>query len=135
MTVLVKHEPLRRFVSDVYERAGVPAVDAVLLSDSLVQADLWGHQSHGVLRTGWYLARLQSGVMKAVTEPKFVVDAGAVAVVDGRDGVGQVVSRFAAEDAIRRAKAHGVSAVAVRNSNHFGTCMYYTRMAAETAAS
>jgi LDH2 family malate/lactate/ureidoglycolate dehydrogenase len=131
MTVLVKHEPLRRFVSDVYERAGVPAVDAVLLSDSLVQADLWGHQSHGVLRTGWYLARLQSGVMKAVTEPKFVVDAGAVAVVDGRDGVGQVVSRFAAEDAIRRAKAHGVSAVAVRNSNHFGTCMYYTRMAAE----
>lgn len=131
MTVLVKHEPLRRFVAEVYERAGLSPADAALVSDSLVQADLWGHQSHGVLRTGWYLARLQSGVMKAVTEPKMVVDAGAVAVVDAQDGVGQVVTRFAAEEAIRRAQAHGVSAVAVRNSNHFGTCMYYTRMAAE----
>jgi len=84
-----------------------------------------------VLRTGWYLARLKSGAMKAVTQPRFVTDAGAVAVVDGGDGVGQVVARFAARDAIRRAKAHGVGAVAVRDSNHFGTCMYYTRMAAE----
>jgi LDH2 family malate/lactate/ureidoglycolate dehydrogenase len=131
MTVLVKHEPLRRFVADVYERAGMPAADAALLSDTLVQADLWGHQSHGVLRTGWYLARLQSGVMKAETQPEFSVDAGAVAVIDGQDGVGQVVTKFAAEDVLRRAKVHGVSAVAVRNSNHFGTCMYYTRMAAE----
>jgi LDH2 family malate/lactate/ureidoglycolate dehydrogenase len=130
MTVLVQHEPLRRFVADVYEHAGLLPADAALLSDSLVQADLWGHQSHGVLRTGWYLARLQSGVMKTVTEPRLIVDAGAVAVVDAQDGVGQVVTRFAAEEAIRRAKAHGVSAVAVRNSNHFGTCMYYTRMAA-----
>src|ERR1700704_6650903 len=113
MPFLAKQEPLKRFVAEVYERAGVSPVDAAFLSDSLVQADLWGHQSHGVLRTGWYLARLQSGVMKAVTEPNFVVDAGAVAVVDGKDGVGQVVTRFAAEDAIRRAKAHGVSAVAV----------------------
>jgi LDH2 family malate/lactate/ureidoglycolate dehydrogenase len=131
MTVRVGHDALRRFVAEVYERAGMPAGDAALISDTLVQADLWGHQSHGVLRTGWYLARLQSGVMKARTQPKFAVDAGAVAVVDGEDGVGQVVTKFAAEDAIRRAKLHGVAAVAVRNSNHFGTCMYYTRMAAE----
>jgi len=95
-----------------------------------VQADLWGHQSHGVLRTGWYLARLESGVMKAVTQPRLAVDAHAVAVVDAGDGIGQVATQFAAREAIRRAKAHGVSSVAVRNSNHFGTCMYYTRMAA-----
>ena len=131
MTVRVNHDALRGFVAEVYERAGMPAVDAALISDTLVQADLWGHQSHGVLRTSWYLARLQSGVMKARTQPKFAVDAGAVAVVDGEDGVGQVITKFAAEDAIRRAKLHGVAAVAVRNSNHFGTCMYYTRMAAE----
>jgi LDH2 family malate/lactate/ureidoglycolate dehydrogenase len=131
MSVRVKHELLKGFVAQVYERGGVPKADAALLSDSLVQADLWGHQSHGVLRTGWYLARLKSGAMKARTEPRFVVDAGAVAVVDGQDGVGQAITKFAALDAIRRAKLHGVSAVAVRNSNHFGTCMYYTRMAAE----
>jgi len=128
---IVRHGPLAAFVSAVYERAGVPAEDASLLADTLVQADLWGHQSHGVLRTGWYLARLDSGAMNRVTKPRFVTDAGAVAVIDGADGVGQVVARFAAREAIRRAKAHGVGAVAVRDSNHFGTCMYYTRMAAE----
>jgi LDH2 family malate/lactate/ureidoglycolate dehydrogenase len=131
MTVRVRHEPLIRFVSALYEGAGVPSSDAALLADSLVQADLWGHQSHGVLRTGWYLARLETGAMKAVTKPEFVVDAGGVAVIDGHDGVGQVITKFAAQEAIRRAKSHGVAAVAVRNSNHFGTCMYYTRMAAE----
>jgi LDH2 family malate/lactate/ureidoglycolate dehydrogenase len=127
---MVAHGPLRDFVADVYERAGMSHEDAALLADSLVQADLWGHQSHGVLRTGWYLARLKSGAMKAATEPEHVVDAGAIAVIDGHDGVGQVLAKFATEDAIRRAKVHGVSAVAVRNSNHFGTCMYWTRMAA-----
>jgi LDH2 family malate/lactate/ureidoglycolate dehydrogenase len=68
--------------------------------------------------------------MQAAARPQFVVEAGAVAVIDGRDGIGQVLAAFATREAIRRAKAHGVGAVAVRNSNHFGTCMYFTRMAA-----
>ena len=123
------HGRLTRFVSSLYQRAGVPTEDADLVADSLVQADLWGHQSHGVLRTGWYLARLKSGAMRAVTEPRFVVDAGAVTVIDGQDGVGQVVAKLAAQHAIQRARLHGVASVAVRHSNHFGTCMYYTRMA------
>src|SRR5260221_14507564 len=117
----VRHEPLAQFVAEIYERGGLSAVDAALIADSLVQADLWGHQSHGVLRTGWYLARLKSGAMKAVTTPRFEVDAGGIAVIDGKDGVGQVVAKYAAEEAIRRAKAHGIAAVAVRDSNHFGT--------------
>jgi LDH2 family malate/lactate/ureidoglycolate dehydrogenase len=83
-----------------------------------------------VLRLGWYLERLQNGVMKPVTEPEFVTDAGTIAVIDGHDGVGQVLTRLAAREAIKRAKAHGIGAVGVRNSNHFGTCMYYTLMGA-----
>ena len=122
---------LTDFVAAVYESAGVAREDARLMADSLVQADLWGHQSHGVLRTGWYLARLGSGVMKAKTIPERVVDGGAVAVIDAKDGIGQVVTAYAMRMAIERAKRHGIAAVAVRNSNHFGTCMYYTRMAAD----
>jgi LDH2 family malate/lactate/ureidoglycolate dehydrogenase len=124
-------ERLTGFLSTVYERAGVPPADARLVADSMVQADLWGHQSHGVLRAGWYLARLQSGVMKSRTVPRLVVDAGAVAVIDGDEGIGHVLTRDAAREAIARAKRHGIGAVAVRNSNHFGTCMYYTRMGPE----
>ncbi|MEQ1776420.1 MAG: Ldh family oxidoreductase [Burkholderiales bacterium] len=118
------------FATAVYVNAGVPEPNARLIADTLVQADLWGHQSHGVLRLGWYLDRIRNGVMKPVTTPEFVVDAGAIAVIDGHDGVGHVLAMLATNEAIQRAKTHGIGAVAVRNSNHFGTCMYYTRRAA-----
>lgn len=108
----------------------MPPSDARLVADTLVQADLWGHQSHGVLRLPWYLGRLKAGVCNPVAAPVFVVDAGAVAVIDGGDAMGQVLTDHAIRDAIRRAKAHGIAAVAVRNSNHFGTALYYTLMAA-----
>jgi LDH2 family malate/lactate/ureidoglycolate dehydrogenase len=127
--ILISPDRLSDFVATVYASAGVPEQDARLMADSLVQADLWGHQSHGVLRLSWYLERLRNRVMRAVTEPKFLVDAGAVAVIDGDDGVGQVLAAHAMQDAIRRAKVHGVGTVSIRNSNHFGTAMYFTRMA------
>lgn len=125
-TSLIDPVRLVDFATAVYAGEGVPEADARLLADTLVQADLWGHQSHGVLRLGWYWERLRNGVMQPVTQPEFVVDAGAIAVIDGHDGVGQVLTRLAMREAVRRAKAHGIGAVAVRNSNHFGTCMYYT---------
>jgi LDH2 family malate/lactate/ureidoglycolate dehydrogenase len=131
MSSRVNAQALVDFVAAVYGSAGVPPADARLMADSLVQADLWGHQSHGVLRTGWYLARLESGVMKARSSPRLVMDAGAVAVIDGDAGVGQVLTAHAAREAIERARRHGIAAVTVRNSNHFGTCMYYTRMGTE----
>src|SRR3712207_3780102 len=108
----------------------MPRQDAQLVADTLVQADLWGHQSHGVLRLGWYLDRIRNGVMTPVTKPELVIDGGALALIDGHDGVGQVISVQAAKQAIHRAIAHGIGAVGVRMSNHFGKCMYYTRMAA-----
>src|ERR1043165_4473126 len=118
------------FATAVYASAGRPEQDARLVADTLVQADLWGHQSHGVLRLGWYLDRLRNGVMKPVTQPEFVVDAGAMALIDGHDGVGHVLTMLATREAIKRAKAHGIGCVGVRYSNHFGTCMYYTLTAA-----
>lgn len=126
----VSPDSLAAFATAVYIALGVPLADARLLADTLVQADLWGHQSHGVMRLSWYAARIRSGVMQAKTMSDIVVDAGALAVIDGRDGIGQVLAANAMREAIRRAKMHGVGVVALRNSNHFGTAMYYTRMAA-----
>ncbi len=126
----VSPDRLRDFVAAVYRSAGVPAKDAEFVADTLVQADLWGHQSHGVLRLAWYQARLQSGAMKPETLFETVLDGGAVLVLEANDGIGQVVARHATEEAVRRAKLHGVGVVSVRNSNHFGTCMYFTGMGA-----
>lgn len=127
----VHADTLRNFVSAIYETTGATAEDAFVAADAMVQADLWGHQSHGVLRLGWYYARLRSGAMRSQTNLTFAVDAGAIAVLDGGDSIGPVVAKQAALDAIRRAQAHGIGSVSVRNSNHFGTCMYFTKMAAE----
>src|SRR5476651_2312849 len=115
----VTPDSLLDFATAVYERAGMPTADAKLAADTLVQADLWGHQSHGVMRLSWYVGRLKAGVCDPVAKPKFLVDAGAIGVIDGQDAMGQVLTAHAMEDAIRRAKAHGIGAVALRNSNHF----------------
>ncbi len=128
--VLVDPDRLIEFATAVYASQGMPEDDAHLVADTMVQADLWGHQSHGVLRLGWYLDRLRNGVMQPVTQPEFVIDAGAIALIDGHDGVGHVLTRLAALESVKRARMHGIGAVGVRNSNHFGTCMYYTLMGA-----
>jgi LDH2 family malate/lactate/ureidoglycolate dehydrogenase len=128
-TPRIRADHLLEFATAIYVKAGMPVEDAHLAADTLVQADLWGHQSHGVMRLPWYVARLKSGVAKPVATPEYVVDMGAVGVIDGHDGMGQVLTAQAAKDVIRRAKLHGIGAVALRNSNHFGTAMYYTLMA------
>ncbi|GAB3041373.1 Ldh family oxidoreductase [Parafrigoribacterium mesophilum] len=127
----VQAAPLAALGTRVLTALGVPEPDAALVSDSLVTANLWGHPSHGMLRLGWYAARLRSGAMSAVTAPSWAVDRGALAVLDGHEGVGQVLAATACDDAARRAGQHGVGVVAVRNSNHFGTAAYWTRRMAQ----
>ena len=130
-TVIVDSAGLEKGVAQLFRAHGVPEADARLVANSLVQADLWGHQSHGVLRTSWYIERLRHGVMSPVTAVDVVRDKGCLAVLDGKDGVGQVVAERAMRMAIAKAREFGIGAVAVRNSNHVGTLMYYTRLATQ----
>lgn len=129
--VCVNHVELQTFVEDIYIAHGLRPGDAQLLADTLVQADLWGHQSHGVLRTFWYADRFATGATQTSLAPHIITDAGAVCVIDGQDGIGQSVAAFAMNQAIARAKAHGVGVASVHNSGHFGTAMYFSRMAAQ----
>lgn len=131
MTRPIPHDALRRFAVDCYLALGVGPEAAETVADTLVQADLWGHQSHGVMRLFWYAARLQSGATRADARPVPDGGVGALATMDGQGGLGQVVAKAAMSHAIALAKAHGIGAVAVRNSGHFGTAMYFTRMAAQ----
>ncbi|WP_433020469.1 Ldh family oxidoreductase [Kribbella sp. CA-294648] len=122
---------LRAFASAVLRSEGVPGPDAELLADTLVMAELWGHASHGMLRLPWYVARLRSGATQRVTRVTTARDTGALLLLDGGNGIGQVVTDYAVARGVERAKAHGVSAVGIRNSGHFGTAAYFTRQAAE----
>lgn len=94
-----------------------------------MSAERWGHPSHGMLRLPWYVRRLQTGVMSARSRPDVVRDGETVVVLDGRDGIGQVIAVQAMDLAVERALAHGIAAVGVRRSNHFGMAGYYSRRA------
>lgn len=110
---------------------GVPTDDAHLVAESLVTADLWGHASHGLLRLPWYVARIVSGAMQPDSEPEVVSSFAAVTVLEGHDGIGQVITDRAVDLAAQASHQYGVGVVAVRNSNHFGTAAYWTRRLAE----
>lgn len=126
----VQHNELRKFASQCYQAMGVDNQASDLIGDTLVQADLWGHQSHGVMRIFWYAERLRSGAIDGNALPVCDSRLGAIATMDGRGGLGQVVAHDAMTKAISMSKTHGIGAVAVRNSGHFGTAMYFTKMAA-----
>ena len=82
------------------------------------------------MRLSWYAARLKTGACDPLGRPELVIDSSALALIDGHDAMGPIVAAMAADEAIRRAKAYGIGAVGARNSNHFGTAMYFTLMAA-----
>jgi LDH2 family malate/lactate/ureidoglycolate dehydrogenase len=124
-------EQLTDFAAAVLQAEGVPVDDARLVGRCLVQAELWGHPSHGMLRLSWYVARIRSGVVDPTAKPETVVDTGPLALLDGREGLGHVLTAHAADEAVRRAGEHGVGVVGVRNSNHFGMAAHFTRMIAE----
>ena len=124
-------ERLTDFATAVLEAEGVPADDAGLIARCLLQAELWGHPSHGMLRLSWYVARIRSGVVDPAAKAETVVDRGPLALLDGREGLGHVLCAHAANEAVRRAGEYGVGVVGVRNSNHFGMAAHFTRMIAE----
>jgi LDH2 family malate/lactate/ureidoglycolate dehydrogenase len=124
-------DKLRAFITEIYLKMGVPAAPAAHLADTLVMADLWGHSSHGVMRTFWYGARFASGATQIAAEPHLVTDTGPLLSLDGGDGIGQWITQTAVDLAKDRAATFGIAAVSVRNSGHFGTSMYFTRQLAE----
>ena len=94
--------------------------DAAYLAGSLVDADLRGVHSHGVLRVPEYVKKLTVGGVDPRGRPSVVRDVGACLVVDGGNSMGQIGMRFAMQRAIERAASTGIAAVAVRGSNHCG---------------
>ncbi|MEV0385103.1 Ldh family oxidoreductase [Nonomuraea sp. NPDC050643] len=111
---------LRELARDLLAAARVPPDLAATVAESLVEADLAGHGSHGVRRIRPYLDRIEAGAILPDARPEVVSRRGASAVVSGRRGFGQAAARLATAEAARLAAAHGVAVVAVRECNHVG---------------
>jgi LDH2 family malate/lactate/ureidoglycolate dehydrogenase/quinol monooxygenase YgiN len=127
----VAADDLLALAVDIFVRAGVPADEARIVANALVEADLRGMQSHGVLRIPIYVEKIRAGAFRAGCKGKVLCETAATALLDGENGLGQVISLRAMGLAIQKARATGVGAVGVRNSNHFGEAAHYVIYAAE----
>lgn len=130
--VIVPWDLITDFVTDAFIGYGVPEDDAKICTDVLLESDRRGIESHGCNRfKPIYLDRIKAGIQKPVTEFEIVRETPTTAVVDGHDGMGQVISYKSMQMAIDKAKKYGMGMVAVRNSCHYGIAGYYASMAAK----
>jgi ureidoglycolate dehydrogenase (NAD+) len=121
---------LERWVRALFEAAGLEAAAAATVADTLVETNLRGVDSHGVARVSDYVARLRAGGLNLRPEPRVISQDGAVAVVDGDNGPGQVAGVLATDLSIELARRNGIGAVVVRHSNHYGAAGIYAIRAA-----
>jgi LDH2 family malate/lactate/ureidoglycolate dehydrogenase len=101
------------------------------MAQCLVQTNLWGIDSHGVLRTPEYLARFQNGAMNNQPQIRTLKSGAGLEVLDADNGPGYVAGRAAMSRAIELAKTGNIAAVGIINSNHCGAASLYARMALE----
>jgi LDH2 family malate/lactate/ureidoglycolate dehydrogenase len=117
----VPFDLLNDFMIEVFKKVGVPAEDAAVCADVLLESDRRGVESHGCNRfKPIYIDRIDAGILNPVTEFEVVRETPTTAVVDGHNGMGMVVAKKSMQMAIDKAKKLGMGMVAVRNSTHYG---------------
>ncbi|MFV0414679.1 MAG: Ldh family oxidoreductase [Oscillospiraceae bacterium] len=123
------YETLHSLCMDVFGALGFGQEDCRAITDVLLLSDLYGIESHGMQRMVRYHKGIEKGLIQAEAKPEVVHETAVSAVVDGHDGMGQLVGRYAMELAIQKAKTAGVGIVTARNSNHYGIAGYYAKLA------
>jgi len=121
----------KQLAIDILTSAGVPPEHAAITAEQLMLADLRGVDTHGLMRLPNYIQRMRNGELEPAVEPVVERETPGTATVDGRHGLGQVVSHFSMSLAIAKARETGVGAVTAKNSSHFGAAAGYPILASE----
>ena len=120
---------LRACMERIFEKEGFSSEDARAIADVLMQADLFGIESHGAQRLMYYYRNIRSGSVNVSAKPEVLRETPVSALIDGHFGMGALVAQFAMRMAIEKAKQSCVGMAVVRNSSHYGIAGYYTLMA------
>jgi len=127
----IDHTALRAFGYAIFQAAGAPEDQAHIVTDHLVDANLMGHDSHGIIRAPGYVRSLKNGNIKPVGDLKIIRETPASLVIDAEGSLGMVVAHRAMEMATDRALEHTLGAVAVHRSSHIGRLGEFPPKAAE----
>jgi len=122
---------LVEFVAAIMQGAGCSEGEARTVARRLVDSNLVGHDSHGVLRVGKYLEWVRDGTLKPNASPTIVFDSDTIAIVDGNRGFGQVIGEFSTKFGISKALLKGIGMIGLRNCGHLGRLGDWAEMAAE----
>ena len=122
---------LANLVAAVMQGGGCDADEAATIARRLVDSNLVGHDSHGVVRVPRYLDWIKDGTLKPNTAPTVVFDSDVIAIVDGNRGFGQVIGEFAAKLGIAKAREKGIAMIGLRNVGHLGRVGDWADMAAD----
>jgi len=121
-------DQLRRLTSAILAAGGSAGVEADLVADHLVQANLAGHDSHGVGMVPAYVRHVKAGLVVPNTRAKVVKDDGPILMFDGLRGYGRCVAGEAMSAAIARCRQTGIVAVTLANAHHIGRVGAYGEM-------
>lgn len=128
--VILDWKTAENFITDAFKGYGVPEEDAKVCTDVLLESDRRGIESHGCNRfKPIYIDRIVAGIQNPITNFEIIKETECTAVVDGHDGMGQVIGKRAMQMAIDKAKKYGMGMVVVRNSCHYGIAGYYATQA------
>lgn len=116
---LVNHEELRELTTERFERAGALPEEARIVADHLVDSNLCGHDSHGVVRVPGYVRYISRGVTPS-SGYEIVRETPATAVIDAGGGLGAVAARRAMEMAMAKASERSFGAVGLHHCGHTG---------------
>lgn len=127
----VKAPELERFITRAFEAVDVPPADASSIAELMTRADVNGSEGHGVFRLPQYIRRIKGGAVNVRPNITIEREAAAMALVNGDNGMGHLVMRYAARIAIEKAQTAGIAWVGARWSNHAGPASLYAAMPLE----
>ena len=121
---------LEEIAYKIFRAVGSPDETARTVAEHLVDANLTGHDSHGMIRIMQYITNIKEGHLSPDATPEIAQETPTTAQVDGRRTFGQVVGKFAADVAIEKARKSFIAGVSIRNTGHLGRLGTFPEMCA-----
>ena len=127
---IIQADKLTEITDQILKAAGARSDYAEIVADHLVNANLAGHDSHGVIRTPHYVRSMEKGDLRPTAEPEIVEETASMAQICGNWTFGQVIAKQATEIAIDKAREQGVGLVSMYHEGHTGRIGAYAEMGA-----
>jgi LDH2 family malate/lactate/ureidoglycolate dehydrogenase len=127
-------DELHAATSKIFRAAGADEENTTVVADHLIDANLCGHDSHGIIRIPSYVQAIKRNQLSPAAKPQVVRETAAMALIDAHHTFGQVSALFAADRVVAKAKEHGVAVAGTYHGTHIGRLGYYPTRAAERGA-